>query len=452
MKALCRYPASPDFAEFLPAAIEIEATPPRPLGRAVLWTVLALCTAAVVWAGVSSVDVIAVAPGRLVPGGQVKRIQSRTGGMVTAIRAADGATVRAGQVLIELDPTLAEADLRRIAAEVEDSRQELVQQRHFVAAIGSDGLHAGARPSDDPVESPPALAATRRSMLAEAIAAHRGRLRQLDRSRVRLRADLQAAQEQLEKLRRTLPIIDERTAAMARLAASGLVARQGALELEEQHIAARQDLATQEARVRAMRAAIDELAEERHALQAEAMRAALARIAELETRIHGLRQEHLKAQRLASEVLLRAPVTGSMQQLAVHTLGGVVQAGETLAVVVPEGPALEVEALVLNRDIGFIAAGQTAAIKLDAYPFTRHGMLDARVSSVGADAMTHETLGPVYPVRLRIAANRIQVAQRTARLSSGMAASVEIRTGRRRVIDYLLSPLARAAGESLHER
>lgn len=113
--------------------------------------------------------------------------------------------------------------------------------------------------------------------------------------------------------------------------------------------------------------------------------------------------------------------------------------GETLAVVVPHGPALEVEALVLNRDIGFIAAGQPAVIKLEAYPFTRHSTLDGVVSRVGAEAMTHEALGPVYPVRLRIAANAVRVAGRTARLSSGMAASVEIRTGQRRVIDCFLS-------------
>ena len=135
-----------------------------------------------------------------------------------------------------------------------------------------------------------------------------------------------------------------------------------------------------------------------------------------------------------------------------HTVGGVVKPGDTLAVVVPDGPALEIEALVLNKDIGFVREGQPAAVKLDAFPFTRYGAIEGAVTTVGEDSVPHEQLGPVYPVRVRVARNDIRVDGRKVRLSSGMAASVEIRTGDRRIIDYLLSPVARVADESLRER
>lgn len=428
--------------EFLPATIEIEETPPAPASRAVLWMIVALSSAAVAWASIGHVDIVATAPGRLVPAGRVKLLQTSGGGTVKAIHVADGDRVHAGAVLIELDPTLARADRGRIVVELDAARQELTRQRAFVAAVAN----GGRLPTDT------GLAASQRSALTQATAEHLGRLRQLDQAIVRRRAELQATREQEARFRRTLPLVTERANAVAKLAGTGLLSRQSALELEQERIEAEQDLAAAEAGARATEAAIGELVEERRSLQAEASRTALDRIAELETRVAALEQEIVKAERLASETELRAPVDGEVQQLAVHTVGGVVQPGETLAVVVPEGSTLEVEALVLNKDIGFIAEGQPAAVKLDAFPFARYGTLEGTVTSVGEDSMPHEQLGPVYPVRIRITKTAIRADGRDVRLSSGMAASVEVRTGERRIIDFLLSPVARAADESLRER
>ena len=428
--------------DFLPATLEIEESPPSPVSRAVLWCLVALTVAATLWASVGHVDIVATAPGKLVPAGQVKLLQSLSAGTVKAIHVADGECVRAGQVLIELDPTLTHADRGRVAAGLDAARQELVRQRAFVAAVAS----GRSAPGDA------ALGASQRSALAQATAEHQSRIRQTDQAIARRHAELQSTREQVNKLRRTLPLVTERANAVARLAGTGLVPRQSALELEQERIETEQDLAAAEANVRATEAAIGELIEERRSIAAEASRTALDRVAELEARVAALGQEAVKAERLATETELRAPVDGEVQQLAVHTVGGVVKPGETLAVVVPEGPALEVEALVLNRDIGFIAEGQPAAVKLDAFPFTRYGTLQGTVTSVGEDSVPHEQLGPVYPVRIRVTNNAIRADGRDVRLSSGMAASVEVRTGERRIIDYLLSPVARAADESLRER
>lgn len=429
--------------QFLPAVIEIEQTPPSPIGRAILWTIIALSAATLVWAGVGQVDIVAVANGKLVPSGQVKLLQSLSSGTVKAIHVADGDRVHAGQALIELDPTLTQADQLRVAAELEAAQQELARQRAFVTAITS-----GERlpRTVDP------LAPAQSAALAEATTEHESRLRQLDRSIERRRAELQAIQEQADKLRRTLPLVSERADAVARLAATGLVARHTSLEIEQQRIEAEQDLAVAMSNARATQAAVGELVEERSALQAEVTRIALDRIAELETRVASLTQERIKTERLATETVLRAPVSGEVQQLALHTVGGVVKAGDTLLVIVPNGPALEVEALVLNKDIGFVREGQGTTVKLDAFPFTRHGALEGTVTSVGEDAIQHERLGPIYPVHIRVDRNDIRVDGRVVRLSSGMAASVEVRTGKRRIIDFLLSPVARAADESLRER
>jgi hemolysin D len=429
-------------AAFLPAAQEIEATPPGAGGRAVLWTLIALCVAALAWASLSRVDIVAIAPGRLVPAGQVKLLQSLEAGTVKAIHVVEGQRVRAGQALIELDPTLARADRARVAAELDAARQELARQRAFVVAIGRSRPPAVAT----------GLVAAQRAALAAATAGHSSRLRQLDQSIARRRAELQATRAQVGKLERTLPLVSERAAALLRLAGAGLVPRQSALEPEQQRIEVEQDLAAARATAAATEAAIGELVEERRGARAQAEGAAFERIAELEARVAALSQEDIKRDRRARAGTLRAPVDGEVQQLAVHTVGGVVQPGATLAVVVPSAPALELEALVLDRDIGFVREGQRAVVKLDAFPFTRYGAIEGAVTTVGEDSVPHERLGPVYPVRVRVARNDIRVDGREVRLSSGMAASVEIRTGERRVIDYLLSPVARAAEESLRER
>lgn len=427
---------------FLPAVIEVEATPPSPIGRGVLWTLIALVGIAFLWALFGHVDIVAVAPGKLVPSGQVKVLQSPVGGAVKAIHITDGERVVAGQVLIELDPTMSQADAERVAGELETAKQELARQQAFV-----EGIDAHPAVSDFA-----SLAAPQKSALEGALVAHRSRIRQIDLATERRRAELQATQEQVAKLERTLPLVSERADAVSRLATTGLVARHAALEIEQQRITTEQDLAAARANRRATQAVIAELGEERASAKAEAARVTLERMAELEARIATLTQEQIKTERLATETVLRAPVAGEVQQLALHTVGGVAKAGETLLVIVPDGPALEVEALVLNKDMGFVREGQPAAVKLDAFPFTRYGSLEGEIVSVGEDSVPHERFGEVYPVRLRIQRNDIRIDGRTVRLSSGMSASVEVRTGARRILDFLLSPVTRAANESLRER
>ena len=149
---------------------------------------------------------------------------------------------------------------------------------------------------------------------------------------------------------------------------------------------------------------------------------------------------------------LRAPVAGTVQQLAVHTVGGVVTPAQPLLAVVPSEDGLEIEATVLNKDIGFVRPGQRATVKIDSFPYTRYGYLEASVESVSHDAAQDEKAGLVFPARVKLASAVLQVDGTAVQLSPGMSLNVEIKTGRRRLIDYLLSPLQSHAQESLRER
>lgn len=149
---------------------------------------------------------------------------------------------------------------------------------------------------------------------------------------------------------------------------------------------------------------------------------------------------------------LAAPVDGIVQQLAIHTIGGVVTPAQPLMVIVPESQKLEIEAMVLNKDIGFVSANQPAEIKLEAFPFTKYGIIDGTVSQVSSDAIQDEKQGLVYAARIAMTQSSINVDGKQVNLSPGMAVTTEIKTGKRRIIEYLLGPVLQYRQESLRER
>jgi membrane fusion protein, hemolysin D len=436
--------------EFLPAALEIQETPPSPLGRTVLWVILGLCVTAVAWASLGEVDIVAVAPGRLVPSDRVKVIQAANLGTVSAIHVSDGEHVTAGQPLIALDATLTDADRQRIREELGNAEVELARYQAFAGWL-RDGKPRSldTAPAVRVSEGYPEL---QRSLLAQAIEEHRGRLAVIGQSLIRRRAELDATEQQLNKLERTLPLITERVQSVAKLAESKLVPRDTYLELEAERIETEQDLAAQEATRRSLVAAIGELDAQRTSAGSEARREALAQAEDLEKRIAALRQEQIKAEQLSTQQLLTAPVAGKVQQLAVHTIGGVVRPGDPLMVIVPADAPMEIEARVLNKDIGFVHEGQMATVKLDAFPFTRYGALDGEVVSVSDDAIQDEHLGLVYTARVQLKRAEMNIDGTLVQLSPGMAASVEVKTGRRAVTEFIVSPLVAGTSDALRER
>ena len=224
------------------------------------------------------------------------------------------------------------------------------------------------------------------------------------------------------------------------------------LEVEQERIEAEQDLATEEANLASIQASLQELAEQRHAMASGAQREALLKVEELEKLVGSLRQERVKTEQVATQQVLTAPVDGEVQQLAVHTIGGVIKPGDPLMVIVPLDQALEVEALVLNKDIGFVREGHASTVKVDAFPFTRYGVIEGEVTSVSDDAMQDERLGLVYAAHVKLQRSAMNIDGKSVQLSPGMAVSVEVKTGKRRVAEYLLSPVAQRTSESMRER
>jgi hemolysin D len=453
---------------FLPAALEVMETPPSPVGRAIGATIIAFFCLAAAWATVGQVDIVATAPGRIVPNDRVKVVQPFETGVVRAIRVRDGAPVKAGDVLIELDPTIS-------AAETDHIKSDLVAAELEVARLRA-ALSGHANPLDDfiaPADASQALIDTQRRFLTMQTAEQDAKVAEIARQLAEKEAEGETIAATIDKLQAVLPPLQERANVSKNLYNKGLASKITYLTDLQDLISQQHDLPVLESRQGEVKAAISVLKETRARAEAEYHRSLFDDLAKAEQKAAGLAQDMIKAEHRAKMQTLTAPVDGVVQQLSVHTIGGVVTPAQALAVVVPADAALEIEAMVSNSDVGFISAGQDAAIKVDTFNFTRYGLLHGRVLGVSRDTVTNDRRddavrdssssaessipekkdqGPAYLARVSLDRTQMQIEGRSADLSPGMSVTVEIKTGSRRIISYLLSPLLRYRQEVLHER
>jgi hemolysin D len=457
-----------DEVAFLPAALEIVERPPSPLGRAVGLTIVTLFSLALIWSVIGHVDVIAYAPGRVVPSGRTKLVQPLEAGVIRAIHIHDGEIVKAGDILIELDPTVTVAEAQHVKSDLIAAQLDVARLR--AALSSNDNPESMFQPPND---APPELIAMQRRFLVSQTSEFRAKLASLDRQLSQKEAERETIVAAIDKLEADEPIIAQRVDIRKYLVDKQLSSKLNYLETLQQLTENQKDTAIQKSRLVEANAAVAAITATRAQAVAEFHRTLYTDLAEAERKAMGLRDDLAKAKARTEQQVLTAPVDGVVQQLAVHTIGGVVTPAQQLAVIVPTGSSLEIEAQVSNRDIGFVHAGQNANIKVDTFNFTRYGILHGRVLSVSQDAIAHdlhqekgksapdgaestssEPQGQelVYAARVSLDRSQLPVDGVLASLSAGMAVTVEIKTGSRRIISYLLSPVLRSAHNSLHER
>lgn len=429
-------------AEFLPAAQEIQHFPPSPIGRAVTWVIVLLFAVAIGWATFGKIDVVAVARGKLIPSDHSKIIQPLDAGIVRGIHVRDGQDVRQGQVLIELDPTASGAELERVAKEHSAARVRVARLRALLAG----------GPFEAPPDADPTLATLQGELLRDQRREFESRLEAAQLAIEQREAAMAATQADVQRLETTVPMLTERAEAFKKLLEGGFVARMQYLEIEEQRVTRVQSLAMQRERLVQDQAALAEAHQQRAALEAELRRTYLTELAEWETRATSLAQELVKASQRMAIQRLASPIAGVIQQMAVHTLGGVVTPAQQLMVIVPHDHPIEVEAWIENKDVGFVSTGQPVEVKIDTFPFTTYGTVPGRILVVSRDAVQVDKVGLVYAARASLDRSAIVVDGRATPLLAGMSVSVEIKTGQRRLIEFFLSPLIRHARESLRER
>lgn len=278
------------------------------------------------------------------------------------------------------------------------------------------------------------------------------KLAKLDAEIARRQAEMATVQEAVAKLEETVPLARAREADFKRLVDQGYISGHATQDKTRERIELERDLSTQRARLMESQAMLRESEQARAAFRAETVRQLNDRNAQAATRHQQFSADHSKASQRERLTQLTAPVDGVVQQLAMHTTGGVVTTAQPLMIVVPDSPTVTAEVTIANQDIGFVNAGQTATVKLDTFTFTRYGTVEATVDVVTADAVTDEKKGSYYPAILTLNQKDMDIDGKRVPLSPGMSLTAEIKTGKRRVIEYLLSPVQRAGSESLRER
>ena len=438
----------PHEAQFLPAALALRNTPVHPAPRITLWLIMVFALIAVLWAAFGRIDVVATAVGKIIPNDRTKVIQPMETAVVKAIHVRDGQAVTLGQVLIELDATTAAADSERLRNEAMTARLEAQRAQALLAALAN-----GAPPRLKPLggADAPRLLAEQRQATGQ-YQEYRARQLQLQAETARRRAELQATQDQVVKLEQTAPIARQRAADYKKLVKENFVSQHGYLEREQARIEQEQDLASSRSKVAEIRAALAEAQQQQATLAAETRRQLLDQHNLAAQKAASLDQELVKADQRGRLMHMTAPVAGTVQQLAVHTVGGVVTPAQPLMVIVPKDNVLEVEAMLPNKDIGFVNPGQDAEVKVETFPFTKYGTLHGTITQVSSDAIQDEKLGLIYSTRVKLAKDSLRVENKLVRLTPGMAVTVEVKTGKRRVIEYFLSPLMQVTSESLRER
>jgi hemolysin D len=460
-----------DEIAFLPAALSLQDTPPHPSPRRAIYVILALFVIALAWSILGQVDIVSVAHGRVVVSDRTKLIQPLENSVVKAIHVKDGDKVTAGQLLIELDATAPNADHSRLSQERATAQAERLRTSALIQAM--DTGKAPQLPKGAAAELTEGEAMQAQAQLQAEWADIGAKAAKLQADIQHRQAEIATVHEQITKLQTTLPIVRQREQDFLALSKEGYVAGHAGQDKTRERIEQERDLATLQARLQETKAALVESQSAQTAFRTDTVKTLRERLSQAELKRSEASQEGNKAQQRQALTQLTAPTAGTVQQLSVHTAGGVVTQAQVLMVIVPDHPEVTAEIQLDNQDYGFVNVGQDAEVKFEAFPYTSYGTVHATVTVLAADAVTRDAqsaaqnahaadanpnaaqtnaAGAYFPATLKLKQATMLVEGKQVRLSPGLALTAEIKTGKRRVIEYLLSPVQRYASESMRER
>ena len=425
----------------------------HPAPRRLAFALIALFLIALTWAIFGQVDIVAVAPGKIIVSERTKIIQPLEVSVVKRVLVKDGDHVEAGQALVELDPTTANADKTSIDEQLKSMQSEVLRTRALLQALNAPTTsRAPELGKSMPASWTDADLAATKAQLSDEWSDITAKLAKAASEIHRRQAEIATVREMVAKLETTVPIAKQREADFHQLANQGFMSSHANQDRTRERIELERDLATQRARLAEANATLRESENTRAAYIAETKHSLRTREAAAELKRQQGTQDLAKAGQRERLTTLKAPVAGTVQQLATHTEGGVVTEAQPLMVIVPDGAQVTAEVTLENKDIGFVSPTQDAAIKLETFPYTRYGTVNATVKTVTADAVNDEKRGAIFPVTLSLSSTTIDVDGKPIKLSPGMNLTAEIKTGKRRIIEFLLSPVQRATSESLRER
>lgn len=431
---------------FSPTMLEVQTSPPAPMARSIAWSVSAALFLFVLWSLWADFDITVSSVGNAIPSAKTKVVQALEVGRVVAIHVKDGDEVVQGQRLIELDATLAAADRQKSGQDAEDAMLDVMR-------LGAQ-LKGSAQLPRPPDGASSVAVERQKHLLLSRVGEQQQKMAVLTQEIARKSADLTTTQASIKKIEEALPMLQQRLAMREKLWKEGFMAEVAVIESRLEVSTQGNELAVLKERLKESQSALKASELAKSQAQAEYVSRVSAEMTDAQRRMQAGHQEFVKASYREAYQVLTAPISGTVQQLAVNTLGGVVNATQGLMTVVPKEGGIEVEAQVLNKDIGFLRVGMPVAVKLDAFEFTKYGSLDGVVQWVGADAVKHEQLGQVFPVRIVLKQTQlpVDVDGNHPEIRIGMSVTADVAIGKRKAYEYFLGPLLKYKNESLRER
>ena len=442
-----------DPLDFSPGLLRIQAQPPTPFARTLLYILFTLLGLLLIWAIFGKLDIVASAAGKLIPQSYLKIVQPAEQGVIRDILVEEGQRVKAGQVLMRMDTTLSATDSKTLGTDTQGKRITL---RRIDAEL--DGRPFVKQPDD-----PDDLYQRTRAQYQANRTAYESALAQESSLHDKAQSDLASAEEIRTKLLKTLPHYRQQDEAYEKLIKDGFVSRIMANDKARERIEKEQDLKAQEFQIQSAQATLTQSSRRLAQISADHRRQLQIERADIKDKLDKAQGELTKQQYRYNQLELKAPQDATVKDLATHTVGTVISPGAILMTLVPNNEILRSEVWVGNQDVGFIHTGAPVKIKFASYQFQKYGMIEGQVAHLSADASDNnqqqQTVNKTgsnpqfaYRALIDLKAQHLEANGVRHNLTPGMQVTAEIHLGTRTILEYLLSPVRGAFQEAGRER
>lgn len=430
-----------DKHEFTPLLVEIEERPTSPLGRSLLWSLFAFLTISLLWLFLAKIDVVVSARGKVVPDGEIKTLQPVETGVIGSILVKEGQSVKKGEVLMEIDPSVTQSDLTSKQKNL--TLLELEIER-LDAQINDRAFHPSSKCQDS------SAIATQQMMYTSGKLAY-DQQRQVLQEQIRQNDEAtEAAKADSSRLKQLLASAKEHEARLKEVL--DIIAKKEYIDAQNQRIEYHEQLTMKEHAIAQSQGKLNELNQQLRLVTQEYRNKLLEELTQKSKEATSLRTEVETTQFRNAKQQIIAPVDGTIGKLLVHTVGGVVTPAEKLLTVIPKGVPLIIKATVLNQDIGFVTKEMEAAVKIDTFDFQKYGLIHGEVKHIADDAIDDEKLGPVYEIAIAPSSLTLKGEGKTLSIHPGMSVTAELKVGKRRVIEFFIYPMIKYLDEGLSVR
>ncbi|GKW39789.1 HlyD family type I secretion periplasmic adaptor subunit [Pectobacterium carotovorum] len=413
--------------------------------RFTLWAIGAFFLFFILWAGLANIDEVTRGDGKAIPSSRLQKIQNLEGGIITEVFIREGQVVNAGDPLLRLDDT-------RFASNVGETEADRLALLSRIERLNAEINGQELVLSEEITTQAPKIAAGEKELYNSRRQQLHNEISGLEEQLIQRQQELRDFSAKEIQFRNSLGLLQQEIKMSEPLIAEGAISKVEVLRLRRAEVETRGQLDSIKLSIPRAESAIKESENKIEETRSRYKSEALSQLSEAQTSLNKIEATGKALEDRVNRTLVVSPVRGIVQQVLVNTIGGVIQPGSDLVEIVPLDDKLLVEAKIRPQDIAFLHPGQDAIIKLTAYDYTIYGGLKGQLEQISPDTVTDKDGNSFYIIRLRTDKNYLGSADKPLLIIPGMVASVDIITGKKTILSYLLKPIIRANAEALRER